>query len=137
MFTLNLSDLDKLMKRTVDCCILFLKEVISLNRIRKLRTEKEMKQATLADMLNCTTATVSKYELEQREITASTICTLCEIFDCSSDYLLGLSARRKWELSEEEENLLLAWRKSDNRAKDMVTVALAPFGISDSQNATA
>ena len=50
-----------------------------MNRIRDLRLQRGMNQAELAALLNCTTATVSKYELEQRSIDAPTILRLMDI----------------------------------------------------------
>ena len=55
------------------------------------------------------------------------ICKLCDIFGCSADYLLGRSELASPELSEEETRLLLAWRRCDSRARDMVRLALDPF----------
>lgn len=98
-----------------------------MNRLRELRTKKALKQGDLAVLLNCTAATVSKYELEQRGMDSETICRLCEIFGCTADYLLGRSSLPSPDLSEEETRLLLAWRRGDDRARDMVRLALDPF----------
>ena len=48
-------------------------------------------------MVNCATATISKYELGQRKLPQTTIERLCSIFSCSSDYLLGLAEETKKE----------------------------------------
>jgi transcriptional regulator with XRE-family HTH domain len=62
-----------------------------MNRIRQLRDEFDWKQNDLASKLNVKEAAVSKYENEKVPLTADTISLLCDIFDCSADYLLGLS----------------------------------------------
>ena len=98
-----------------------------MNRIRDLRLQKHMNQADLAVLLNCTTATVSKYELEQRAIDADTILRLCEIFGCTSDYLLGRSPLQSPELSHEEEDLLLAWRAAPPEIRAIIDTALGPY----------
>lgn len=98
-----------------------------MNKIKEMRLKKGLKQSELAGLLNCTAATVSKYELGQREIDSFTICHLCEIFGCTADYLLGRSSLPTAELSEEESRLLQAYRRGDDRAKDMVKLALEPF----------
>lgn len=98
-----------------------------MNRIRELRIAKGMKQADIAAALNCAPTAVSKYELGQLDISSSTIRTLCQIFGVTADYLLGLSSLPSPELSEEETALLLAWRRADDRARDMVRLALQPF----------
>ena len=98
-----------------------------MNRLRELRIEKGWRQSDLAAVLNTKPQTVSRYEKEDRDIDSATICRLCEIFDVTADYLLGRSALPKPELSDEETQLLLAWRRSDERARAMVAVALQPF----------
>ena len=98
-----------------------------MNRIRDLRLQEHMNQADLAVLLNCTTATVSKYELEQRSLDADTICRLCDIFGCTADYLLGRSPVASPELSPEEEDLLLAWRAAPPEIRAIIDTALAPY----------
>ena len=103
------------------------KVVWGMNRIRDLRLQRSMNQAELAALLNCTTATVSKYELEQRSIDAPTILRLCEIFGCSADYLLGRSPLLSPELTPEEEELLLSWRRATPEIRAIIDAALAPY----------
>lgn len=98
-----------------------------MNRIRDLRLQEHMNQADLAVLLNCTTATVSKYELEQRSLDADTILRLCDIFGCTSDYLLGRSPLAAPELSTEEEDLLLAWRAAPPEIRAIIDTALGPY----------
>lgn len=97
------------------------------NNLREIRVSKGWSQAKLARHLHCTDVTVSRYETGQHGMDAETILKICEIFDCTSDYLLGRSKVSVSQLTDEEEQLLVAWRRSDSRARDMVAVALAPF----------
>lgn len=60
-------------------------------RIRTSRKEKQMSQAELAVLLNTTNDTVSLWELGKRDPSVEDLKKLCEIFNVSSDYLLGLS----------------------------------------------
>lgn len=108
-----------------------------MNKIKILRLKKDISQRELGDLLNCTDATVSRYETGQRDIDSTTICRLCEIFGCTADYLLGRSELPTPELNEEEARLLQAYRRSDDRARDMVRLALAPFSSSDTSSETA
>lgn len=108
-----------------------------MNRIKDLRVSIGLSQRDLGLSLNCTDVTVSRYETGQRDIDSETICKLCEIFGCSADYLLGRSALPTPELSEEEARLLQAYRRGDDRARDMVRLALAPFAQEDSSSETA
>ena len=108
-----------------------------MNRIKELRMARGMTQKDLAKLLSCAPTAVSKYELEQLGIDAETICKLCDILGCTADYLLGRSEAPSPELTPEEESLLMAWRRCDDRARDMVIVALAPFASSGSSTETA
>lgn len=112
-------------------------KVMNVNNLRALRFSKDMRQSDLAKLLNCAPITVSRYETGERDIDSETICKLCEIFGCSADYLLGRSALPTPELSAEEAQLLQAWRHGDDRARDMVRLALAPFAQEAGSSATA
>ena len=101
--------------------------VVIVNRIKDLRQAAGMKQTDLARLMNCSPTAISNYEVGLRDIDSATICKLCEIFGCTADYLLGRSELVTPELTPEEEQLLQAWRRCDDRARDMVTLALAPF----------
>ena len=102
-----------------------------MNRIKELRIENGWLQADLAARLSTGKNTVSRYETEQRQLDPETILKLCEIFDCSADYLLGRSPLPSPELSEEETELVLAFRRADDRSREMVRLALAPFTALD------
>lgn len=108
-----------------------------MNRIKDLRMKRGMTQKDLAKLLNCAPTAISKYELEQLGIDAETICQLCDIFGCTADYLLCRSETPTAELTPEEESLLVAFRRCDDRARDMVILALAPFASSESSTETA
>lgn len=98
-----------------------------MNRLKALRAARGLNQAQLGKMLNCTDVTISRYETGQRGMDCDTIAKLCEIFACSADYLLGLCDLPRPELSDEEAALLLAFRRGDARARELVRLALEPF----------
>ena len=102
-----------------------------MNRIRELRKNQGWLQSDLANKLNTTAVSIGRYETEQRQLDPETILKLCKIFDCSADYLLGRSALPSPELSEEETELVLAFRRADDRSREMVRLALAPFTALD------
>lgn len=105
-----------------------------MNRIRELRNSRKMKQSDLASLLNCSPTTISNYESEYRGLDVDTIDRLCDIFDCSADYLLGRSPLKAMNLTPEEELLILAHRRADARAKEMVRLALEPFSQDSAQD---
>lgn len=68
-----------------------------MNRIRMLREERDLKQEDIAKILHVEVAAVSKYETGRVPLKEEYIVILCDFFDVSSDYLLGLSYQRKSE----------------------------------------
>lgn len=68
-----------------------------MNRLRELREEKKWTQDDLALRLNVKRAAISKYENERIPLTGETLKLLSEIFDVSSDYILGISETRNVE----------------------------------------
>lgn len=98
-----------------------------MNRIKALREDRDMTQQELAGLLGYTAMTVSRYEQEKRSLTPDLINQLCDIFHVSADYLLCRTAMPSAELSEGEYALIRAYRAADDRARNMVDLALEPF----------
>lgn len=98
-----------------------------MNRLRELRVGKKYSQEKLGKIIGCTSATISKYELEQRELDSATIRCLCDIFNCTADYLLCRSDSPSAKISEDEAALLRAYRAADEHTKAVVRLALEPF----------
>ena len=59
------------------------------NRLRDLREDRDLKQKDLAQLLNIHQTTYSDYELGRLNIPVSTIHTLADFYQVSTDYLLG------------------------------------------------
>ncbi len=60
-------------------------------KIKEERQSKGLTQKQLAELLSTTQGTVGKYEREELQPNIDVIKKLCEIFEVSADYLLGLS----------------------------------------------
>jgi transcriptional regulator with XRE-family HTH domain len=58
-------------------------------RLRELRKNKGLTQTELGDQIGYKRRMVQFLESNDREPNLSTIIKLCELFDCSADYLLG------------------------------------------------
>ena len=108
-----------------------------MNRIKELRTEKEMKQQDLANRLKIARTVVSKYELEQVDLSTDMIRRLCEIFGCTADYLLGMSDQRTAQISDADAALLAAYHAADPDRREMVHLALRPFLSTETSSASA
>ncbi len=59
-------------------------------RLKTLRTDKNIGQNILSKELGLSNASISYWERGKQEPTASAIFKLSKYFDVSSDYLLGL-----------------------------------------------
>lgn len=59
------------------------------SRLRELRIEKNMSRAELAEKLHVSVRSISYWETGKRECTFDMLITLADIFDTTTDYLLG------------------------------------------------
>ena len=98
-----------------------------MNRIRELRQQKGWTQDELANKLHMERQTIGHYETGERNISIAVLLSLCEIFGCSSDYILGRTPYGGLILTGDEESLILAYRQADERSRCMVDLALDPF----------
>lgn len=108
-----------------------------MNRIKELRIERGWNQADLAHALNITRPAVGHYETGKRSPDVNGILLLCEIFGCSSDYLLGRSEIRNLELTHDEAELLKGYRSITPEGQTVVKHVLAMAKISHSKKSGA
>lgn len=64
-------------------------------RIEALRIDNDMTQQDIADLLNCQREVYRRYEKGTREIPVSYLITLSKFYNCSVDYILGLTNRKR------------------------------------------
>ena len=60
-------------------------------RIRNLREDSDKTQREVSDYLFCDQSLYSEYERGLREVPVSIIIKLAELYDTSTDYILGLT----------------------------------------------
>ena len=63
-------------------------------RLKKLRLEQGWKQKDLAEKLGMATSTIGMYERALRQPDTETLTKFSNLFNVSSDYLLGISDKR-------------------------------------------
>ena len=98
-----------------------------MNRIKELRTEAGMKQTDLAEKLSVGRTAISQYETESRQLDPASIRQLCQIFNCSSDYLLGLSTQRRPEISDADAALVSAYHAAPASVREGIDALLRPY----------
>ena len=102
-----------------------------MNRIKDLRLSAGMSQAQLGTAIGCVGQTISKIETETRQLDPSTIHALCDLFGCTSDYLLCRSDVPYAAVSAEDAQLLAAYHS----APENVRTAIAALILADSEPA--
>lgn len=63
--------------------------------IRDLREDADLTQTDLAKVLNCSQVAYSYYEIGRHDIPTEVLIKLAKYYDCSVDYLLGLTNNKK------------------------------------------
>ncbi|MCF2643268.1 helix-turn-helix transcriptional regulator [Roseburia hominis] len=71
------------------------KQEIPYPNIRELREDAGLSQADIANVLNCSQVAYSYYEIGRRDIPTEVLIKLAKYYNCSVDYLLGLTRRKK------------------------------------------
>lgn len=78
-------------------------------KLRKLRKDNNLTQKQLADKLEITKATVSAYETNAKYPSIEVLIKISNIFNVSSDYLLGFSEKTEFQNSNltDEQNIII------------------------------
>lgn len=98
-----------------------------MNRIKELRQAAGLSQEALGKVLGCHSATVSKYELEQRQLDPATISMICDRFNVTADYLIGRSDVPYSAVAAEDAQLLEAYHSLPLEIRRAVDGLMAPY----------
>ena len=71
-------------------------EKINIQNIRLLREDKDLNQKDIASVLNIDRTTYTSYEIGRDTIPLKHLNTLCNYFDISVDYALGLNKHKNY-----------------------------------------
>ncbi len=66
-----------------------------MNRLRSLREDKDLSQSRVAEVLNCSQTTYSRYETGELNIPLDSLKKLAMFFHTSIDYIVGLTDEKK------------------------------------------
>lgn len=69
-------------------------------RIKAIREDKELNQTQVAEILGTTQQQIYKYENGLQEMSVARFKKLCEYFQVSADYILGLDPDLAWPRKE-------------------------------------
>lgn len=101
-----------------------------MNRIRELRDAQGWTQEDLGQRLNVGKGAVSRYEAEKRQLDPATICSLCDLFGCTADYLLGRSPSPLPVITPEDAAVLEAYHALPLELRRAVDGILEPYRAS-------
>lgn len=104
-----------------------------IDRIFKLVDSKFKEQREFAAAIGVSEDTVSDWRRKKSEscTKAKYLARIAEVLETTTDYLSYGIQPESDQISQHEREILAAYRKADERAKEMVKVALKPFGLSD------
>ena len=108
-----------------------------MNRLRELREDVGLSQTEVGDKMGAHNATISKYELGTSQLTADLICKFCDLFDVTSDYLLGRSTQPHSAVSDDEAQLLAAYNAAPANVREGIDAILAAYVEKRSRGADA
>ncbi len=74
------------------------------DRLKELREERGLSQQDVGDVVNLTHAAYGYYERGDRDPSTETLAKLADFYDCSVDYILGLTNVRKKSIRIDEKN---------------------------------
>ena len=61
-----------------------------VDRLKALREDRDVGQEQIAAVLGCQQSAISKYEKRRAKYSVEDIIRLCEFYNVSADYILGL-----------------------------------------------
>lgn len=69
------------------------------DKLRALRIEKGITQQELATRIGLRSSSISMYEKNQQYPSVEVLIQLCQVFDVSADYLLGILDDKEFNIS--------------------------------------
>ena len=66
-----------------------------IKRLKELREDHDFTQQHIADMLHCSQRAYSNYESGNRNLPIDVLIKIAEIYQTSTDYILGVTDNKK------------------------------------------
>lgn len=89
-------------------------------RLNSLLDETGISQKELSDRISLAPQTINNYVKGHRMPDLETLEKLCDVFDCSADYLLGRSAVKKPHVTGADMAILSAYRAASERDREII-----------------
>lgn len=69
--------------------------MLTAQRIRDLREDKDLTQKQIAKYLNTSQTVYSRYERNERDLPITYLYELCKLYNVSADYILGFTNKMR------------------------------------------
>ena len=103
------------------CATLYIGVSLLLSqKLVELRNKREYTHDYLSQYLKITRQAYSFYESGKREMNFESLCMLADLYNVTTDYLLGRSDVTNAPYDDEEIGIIRTYRSLDNRAKETI-----------------
>lgn len=87
-------------------------------RLKEVRKSRRLTQAQVAEGVNCSASTLSRYETGKRQPPLDMLVRLADFFDVSLDYIFGRTPPDSSALSSYEKDMLESFRNVPDTVQD-------------------
>ena len=87
------------------------------DKLKELRTERNITQKEIADFLECSPNVYSRYEIGARNPSYEILIKIADFYNVSTDYLLEHKVAEHHSLLDKEFEFIKQYRKADERAR--------------------
>lgn len=98
--------------------------MIVSKRLKEIRVSKKFTQKQIATLLNLNERTYRNYESGNIDLSTVTIIKLCNYYNVSADYLLGLSNDPNGTVTSKDVELIKQYYSLNDRDKQLVNTIL-------------
>ena len=99
------------------------------DKLKELRTERNITQKEIADFLECSPNVYSRYEIGTRNPSYEALIKIADFYNVSIDYLLEHKVSEHNSLSDKEFEFIKQYRKADDRARQDALLILKKHSL--------
>ncbi len=105
-----------------------------LKNLKLLRTEKNVSQQQLADVVGVSQQSINKYENHSVEPDIDTLIKISDFFSVSVDFLIGRTDIRtvpcnmtEYSLNKKEKNVIDGYRKAQQKDREIIDFIIKSY----------
>lgn len=90
------------------------------NKVKRIKKEKELTQAELSKLLNCSLSKIAMLETSKREPVKEDLLRISEFFNVSVDYLLGKTSIENYITTDEISKIIKSYESLPKEAQEHI-----------------